>query len=127
MLTETQKKYLFAIYTLWEKNGAVKSADVAKMVGVSKASTAAMTQKLCETGTIEKAHYGQIALTPQGVREANDLFTKYIVIRQFLQSRLEMDAECADRDAAAIVFHVSQCTTSRLTDLLLHCAQDCQS
>ena len=55
-LTYSQKKYLFAIYKLGQNGGEVKSSDVAKIVGVSKASTAAMTAKLCESGYIEKEH-----------------------------------------------------------------------
>lgn len=45
MLTYSQKKYLFAIYKLGQSGNIVKSADVAKIVGVSKASTVTMTQK----------------------------------------------------------------------------------
>ena len=54
MLTHSQKKYLFAIYKLGQNGRPVKSADVAKIVGVSKASTVKMTQKLTEEGYIVK-------------------------------------------------------------------------
>ena len=36
-LTYSQKKYLFAIYKLGQNGGEVKSSEVAKLVGVSKA------------------------------------------------------------------------------------------
>lgn len=62
-LSYSQKKYLFAIYKLCRNGGEAKSSEVAKIVGVSKASTAAMAAKLCENGYIQKEHYGQINLT----------------------------------------------------------------
>lgn len=43
-LTYAQKKYLFAIYKLGHNGGVVKSSEVAKLVGVTKASTAIMTE-----------------------------------------------------------------------------------
>ena len=43
-LTYAQKKYLFAIYKLGQNGGVVKSSNVAKLVGVTKASTAIMTE-----------------------------------------------------------------------------------
>ena len=58
MLTYSQKKYLFAIYKLGQNGKDVRSAEVAKIVGVSKASTVSMTQKLCDSGYIDKEHYG---------------------------------------------------------------------
>lgn len=79
-LTYSQKKYLFAIYKLGQTGGEVKSSEVAKLVGVSKASTAAMAVKLCESGYIQKEHYGQIALTESGVKAANSIYTSCIML-----------------------------------------------
>lgn len=44
-LTYSQKKYLFAIYKLGQNGEEVKSSEAARLVGVSKASTAAMAVK----------------------------------------------------------------------------------
>lgn len=38
-LTFSQKKYFFAIYKLGQNSDEVKSSEVARIVGVSKAST----------------------------------------------------------------------------------------
>ena len=84
-LTYAQKKYLFAIYKLGQNGGVVKSSEVAKIVGVSKASTAIMTEKLAESGFIEKEHYGRIELTESGIKAANPIFTNCIIIRDFLK------------------------------------------
>lgn len=119
MLTYSQKKYLFAIYKLGQNGCEVSSAEVAKIVGVSKASTVSMTQKLCETGYIEKEHYGKISLTDSGVREANSLFTKCLIIREFLNKTVGIPEDEADRSAVAIVAHLSESAADGFADYIL--------
>lgn len=114
------EKVSFAIYKLGQNGKDVRSAEVAKIVGVSKASTVSMTQKLCDSGYIDKEHYGQIALTDIGVKEANSLFTKCLIIRDFLSKNLDLTEEQADADAVAIVSHVSEETAERLADYILN-------
>lgn len=118
-LTYSQKKYLFAIYKLGQNGEEVKSSEVAKLVGVSKASTAAMVAKLCECGYIRKEHYGQIALTESGVKAANSIFTSCIIIRDFLENNLHLDEKTADADAVKIVIHASENTVNSLAEYLL--------
>lgn len=118
-LTYSQKKYLFAIYKLGQNGEEVKSSEVARLVGVSKASTAAMAVKLCESGYIRKAHYGQIGLTESCVKAANSIYTSCIIIRDFLEKDLGLEARTADSDAAKIVIHASEKTVNHLAEFLL--------
>lgn len=119
MLTYSQKKYLFAIYKLGQNGNEVKSADVAKIVGVSKASTASMMQKLNEDGYIKKEYYGHIGLTETGIKEANSIFTKWIIINDFFRNSLGTDEITSDSDAVAIVTHISESTADKLTSYIL--------
>lgn len=118
-LTYAQKKYLFAIYKLSQCGGEVKSADIAKLVGVSKASTAIMTERLVEGGFIEKEYYGKITLTESGIKIANPIFTNFIVIHNFLENVLGLDEKTADRDAVQISVHASEKTVNRLSEHIL--------
>ncbi|MDE5742341.1 MAG: metal-dependent transcriptional regulator [Oscillospiraceae bacterium] len=118
-LSYSQKKYLFAIYKLCQSGGEAKSSEVAKIVGVSKASTAAMAAKLCESGYIKKEHYGQISLTESGIKAANSIFTSCVIIREFLENTLGLDEETADSDAVKIVVHTSEKTVNKLAEHLL--------
>lgn len=118
-LTYSQKKYLFAIYKLGHNGEEVKSSEVARLVGVSKASTAAMAVKLCESRYIRKEHYGQIGLTESGVKAANSIYTSYIIIRDFLENALGLDEKTADADAVKIVIHASEKTVNHLAEYLL--------
>ena len=119
MLTYSQKKYLFAIYKLGQNGKDVRSAEVAKIVGVSKASTVSMTQKLCDSGYIDKEHYGQIGLTENGIKAANSIYTSCVIIRDFLENVLGLDEKTADEDSVKIVIHASEKTVNRLSEHLL--------
>ena len=118
-LTYTQKIYLFAIYKLGQGGGDVKSTEVAKIVGVSKASTASMTVKLCESGFIQKEHYGKITLTENGIKAANSIYTSCVIIKDFLQKTLRLDEQQADIDAVNIAAHTSQEALDRLAGFIL--------
>lgn len=118
-LTYAQKKYLFAIYKLGRDGGEVKSSEVAKLVGVSKASTAIMTERLSESGFIEKEHYGRIELTESGIKAASPIFTNCVIIRDFLESTLGLDKSTADEDAVQISVHASEKTLTRLSEYIL--------
>ena len=107
MLTDAQKKYLFAIYKLGRNGTSVRSTEVSKMVGVSKASTVKMANRLIDEGYIVKAPYSAITLTPDGIREANALYTDWLIIRDFLMKRVGLNGETADMDSVNMVMHMS--------------------
>lgn len=118
-LTHSQKKYLFAIYKLGQNGKEVMATEVARLVGVSKASTTAMMAKLTESGYIQKKPYRQIALTENGIKAANSIFTGYVIIRDFFENVLGLDEQTADSDAVKIVVHVSEKTVNQLAEYLL--------
>lgn len=120
MLTYAQKKYLFAIYKLGQNTSEVRSADIARIVGVSKASTVKMTQRLCDDGYIMKEPYGRIELTETGIREANALFTKCIIICDFLNNMVGVEQQKANSDSVTIVSQISEETTEKLVQFILN-------
>lgn len=83
MLTYAQKKYLFAIYRLGMNGPVISSSDVSRLVGVSKASTVKMTQRLSDEGYILKEPYGKISLTESGIKAASSLFTSSVILWRF--------------------------------------------
>lgn len=108
MLTYAQKKYLFAIYRLGQDGSVVSSSDVSRLIGVSKASTVKMTQRLSDDGYILKEPYGKISLTDSGIKAASSLFTSCVVLCDFLHKRVGIDEQKADRDAVKIVADLSE-------------------
>ena len=119
MLTYSQKKYLFAIYKLSQKGGAVRSADVAKLVGVSKPSTVKMTQRLIEDGYITKEPSTEITLTEKGINAASGLYTSKVIICDFLTGSAGISSDVADNDSVSMVSHLSEEALEKLTAFAL--------
>lgn len=118
-MTYAQKKYLFAIYRLGISGEAISSSDVSRLVGVTKASTVKMTQRLSDDGYIQKEPYGKISLTESGIKEASSLFTSSLIICDFLKQKVGIPEQEADSDAVKIVAQVSEKTVERLVKFAL--------
>lgn len=119
MLTYAQKKYLFAIYRLGMNGSVISSSDVSRLVGVSKASTVKMTQRLSGEGYILKEPYGKISLTESGIKAASSLFTSSVILRDFLHKQVGIDQQEADQDAVKIVAQVSEKSVEKLVKFAL--------
>ena len=107
MLTKSQKRYLFAIYRLGQNGRPVKSTEVASVLGVTKASTVKMTQKLIDEGYIIKEPYREITLTSEGIKAANELYTPSVILQDFLENRVGVERKNAENDSVAIVSEIS--------------------
>ncbi len=118
-MTYAQKKYLFAIYRLGINGEAISSSDVSRLVGVTKASTVKMTQRLSDDGYIRKEPYGKISLTETGIKEASALFASSLVICDFLKQKVGISEQEADSDAVKIVAQVSEKTVAQLVKFAL--------
>lgn len=57
-LTASNEDYLVAIYALHDKAGSVRSIDVARQLGVSKASVSNAVSRLKSAGFIDQPFYG---------------------------------------------------------------------
>ncbi len=119
MLTYAQKKYLFAIYRLGMNGSVISSSDVSRLVGVSKASTVKMTQRLSDEGYILKEPYGKISLTESGIKAASSLFTSSVILCDFLHKQVGIDQQEADEDAVKIVAQVSEKSVEKLVKFAL--------
>ena len=119
MLTYAQKKYLFAIYRLGMNGPGISSSDVSRLVGVSKASTVKMTQRLSDEGYILKEPYGKISLTVSGIKAASSLFTSSVILCDFLHKQVGIDQQEADQDAVKIVAQVSEKSVEKLVKFAL--------
>ena len=119
MLTYAQKKYLFAIYRLGMNGSVISSSDVSRLVGVSKASTVKMTQRLSDEVYILKEPYGKISLTESGIKAASSLFTSSVILCDFLHKQVGIDQQEADQDAVKIVAQVSEKSVEKLVKFAL--------
>lgn len=99
MLSTTKKKYLFTICKLSIDGNEVQSSDVARYLQVKRPSVSKMLKVLSSDGLIEKECYGKIALTSQGLKIANLLYTNYLFLFEYFFKWLRLSEESASHDA----------------------------
>lgn len=102
-LTNTNLRYLLAIYDLSRMKLEVSSKDIAQMLDVSRASVTSMMTSLVEKQLVAKERYGKVHLTGQGRQLAHLLAIRAQQAAQVLGEGLELTGEEAWRAACAAV------------------------
>ncbi len=106
-LTFTMENYLEAIYRLSLDGKGARVTDIAKSLGVTKASTNSAMSALSEKGLIVNEKYREIFLTAEGLKLAELTSKKHEIIQQFFTKILKIDPVIADNDACAIEHVIS--------------------
>ncbi|WOO38029.1 metal-dependent transcriptional regulator [Anaerocolumna sp. AGMB13020] len=107
-LTFTMENYLEAIYELSSDKEGARVSDIAKRLGVSKASTNSAIVSLAEKGLINYEKYKEIFLTEKGLELAKSTSDKHRIIKKFFVDILKIDREIADKDACSIEHVISR-------------------
>lgn len=105
-IQESGEMYLETIFILGKKNGAVHAVDVAENMGVSKPAVSKAVAKYTEERLIRVDAFGNISLTDEGLRIAEKIYERHVVLTGFLM-RLGVDEETAAADACRIEHVVS--------------------
>jgi len=112
-IQESAENYLEAIYTLQQRQGHVRSIDVARDLGFSKPSVSRAMKLLRENGYITIDEDGGISLTESGLALAENIYERHMLLTQFLQS-IGVTEQTAFEDACRIEHVISQETFDRL-------------
>lgn len=99
---ESGEDYLEAILVLQKKNGAARSVDVARYLGVSKPSVSRAMTVLEETGYITVGETSFLQLTAKGKAKANDIYSRHILLTQFLMKITGISEAQAEENACRI-------------------------
>lgn len=105
---ESRENYLETILILKKKNGIVKSIDIAKQLNYSKASVSRAIGILKEYGFIIMEVDGDIVLTEEGRKKAEEIYEKHILITKFLVNTLGVSFDIAEKDACRIEHVISK-------------------
>lgn len=105
-VTEGQVKYLVAMYQLKQKKPSIRSVELSRMLGVTRASVNGMVCTLSEAGLVEKERYGHITLTEKGEEMARSLYAGFCAAHNFFTAHLGL--EPAQAWEAAMVFLATQ-------------------
>ncbi|MBR6525796.1 MAG: metal-dependent transcriptional regulator [Clostridia bacterium] len=103
---QSAEDYLEMILMLTEKNGAVRSVDIAAGLQVSKPSVSVAMKNLRENGYIRMDKENYITLTEQGMEVASKVYRRHKILTRFLM-QLGVEEEIAREDACKIEHQLS--------------------
>ncbi len=110
---KTTEDYLEAMLILKEKNGYIRSIDVAAQLGVTKPSVTYTTKRLKERGLITMNEDSLIKLTDSGMDIAKRIYRRHVMLTQFFIN-LGVSEETAKEDACRVEHDLSQETFDAL-------------
>lgn len=103
---ESGEMYLETIYVLSKKEDKVRKIDVSKYMGFAKPSVTRGISLLEEKKLVEVDGSGNILLTPEGERQAKNIYERHTVLTKMLVS-LGVDEKTAADDACRIEHYIS--------------------
>lgn len=116
-IQESGENYLETILQLKQKNGQVRSIDIAKEMGFSKPSISRAVNILKDEGFIIIDETGIIEFTTKGLAKAKDVLDRHLTITEFLTNTLGVSSENAEKDACRIEHIISDETYIKLKAL----------
>ncbi len=112
-LLESAEMYLETIYVLQERNGKVKSVDVANELNYSKASVSIAMKQLRENNYITFNGDNSISLLPTGLEVAIAVYEKHVFLTKAL-IKMGVDPITASQDACRMEHVISKETLEAL-------------
>ena len=113
-IQESGENYLETILNLEQKNGVVRSIDIANELGFSKPSVSRAMGVLKKAGYIEQEAYGNIRLTDAGRARASEVYERHVLLTRFFVEQLALDPKIAEQDACRIEHVISPETVERI-------------
>ena len=116
-IKESAENYLETIYILKNKNGYVRSIDVATHLGFSKPSVSVAMKAFREEGYIMVDSDGAIELTQKGLEIAEEMYERHNIIARALMA-IGVDEETAFEDSCKIEHHISRQSFEKIKEFL---------
>ena len=116
-IQKAAEDYLEAMLMLKEKNGYIRSIDIAQQLGVSKPSVTYSTKRLRENGYITMDRDGLITLTDSGMEIASRIYTRHKVLTRFFV-KIGVPEETALEDACKVEHDLSPATFQAICNLI---------
>ena len=116
---ESAENYLETILILKEKNGSVRSIDIAHELDFSKPSVSVAMKRLREKELITVDDGGLIELTEEGRALAENIYERHVILTKALMS-LGVTEDTASEDACRIEHYISQETFDKIKEHFNH-------
>lgn len=115
---ESGENYLETILILEQKNGSVRSIDIANELEYTKPSISRAMSILRKDGLITMESSGRIVLTEQGRKKANEIYERHLALTRFLVLTLSVDEKTASQDACRIEHIISPETFEKVKEFV---------
>lgn len=106
-ITEATENYLEAILVLGEKNGVVRSVDVAHHLGFSKPTISQYMKQFVKKDLVHIDSEGHITLTESGMQVAQSTLEKHKIISRFFMA-IGVSEAVALEDACKVEHDLSE-------------------
>lgn len=106
-LQESGENYLETILVLHNRNGYVRSIDIANELNFSKPSVSRAMKVLRENNYITMNEDGHIELTEEGRNKAESVYDRHVTLTKFLIG-LGVEPKQAETDACRIEHIISE-------------------
>ncbi len=106
-LRESGENYLETILVLEKRNGIARAVDVAAELNFSKPSVSRAVSVLKEAGYVTIGAIGQLVLTEEGRRIAENIFDRHCFIKECL-IQLGVSPSTAEEDACRLEHVLSE-------------------
>lgn len=123
-LFESGENYLETILVLTEKNGSVRSIDIAEAMNFTKASVSRAMGILKRDNYIIMEADGKILLTKEGLKKASSVYDRHVTLTRFINQILGVDKEIAEKDACRIEHIISPETFAGIKNMLKHLGEN---
>ncbi|WOC31376.1 MULTISPECIES: metal-dependent transcriptional regulator [Caproicibacterium] len=112
-IQESRENYLETILILQNRNGYVRSVDIAREMGFSKPSVSRAMSVLRKAGSVVMEDSGLITLTDSGRKIAENIYARHRLLTSFFIS-LGVNTQTAAEDACRVEHDISEETFERL-------------
>ena len=109
-MNESSEDYIKTIYTLKKQKDIVRSVDVAKELGYSRASVSVAMANLRKQEIIVVDKNGAIDFTESGEKIAKDIYERHVTLSEFLSAVAKVDKKTANKDACRMEHCISRTT-----------------
>ena len=122
---ESAEDYLERILMLRQKNGTVRSIDIARELDYSKPSVSVAMKRLRENGYLQMDPDGLITLLPPGEEIAQRIYARHQLLTEFLM-QLGVSPENAAADACKIEHDLSEESFERIREAIRQNQETCK-
>ena len=117
-LTNSQEEYIKTIYILSKTEKEIRVTDIAKKLDITKPSVNRAIKNLKDIRLLNYETYGEIQLTEEGEKIAQEILKREDVMKLFLSKILDIEEKQAETEAISMKHAISRETEEKLEQFI---------